>query len=166
MARQHAARDPALMGGKLQYLSSTVEMLGEHLSSPFSTRTDNAGGLFDVVTCFEVVEHVDHPAAFLDRCGAFVKPGGWLVLSTIARTWTSWFTTNLVAEDILGIVPKGTHDWNKYINEDELRAHFAARPGWGSPRVMGVVFVPGMGWKEVPGSEKLGNYFLGVQRTP
>lgn len=117
-----------------------------------------------MVTLFEVIEHVDDPASFLDHCGRFVKPGGWLVLSTIARTWTSWFTTNLVAEDILGIVPKGTHDWRKYINEDEMTAHFAKRKEWGSPRVMGVVYVPGLGWKEVPGSEKVGNYFFAVRR--
>jgi len=119
---------------------------------------------FDIVTCFEVIEHVDYPAAFLGQCGSFVKPGGWLVLSTIARTWTSWVTTNLLAEDILGIVPKGTHDWSKYINEAELRGYFAKRSEWGTPRVMGVVYVPGLGWKEVKGSEKIGNYFLGVQK--
>jgi len=154
VARQHAARDPALTKEKLQYLSATIETLPDQ---------EPAG--FDIVTCFEVVEHVDHPAEFLDRCGSFVRPDGWLVLSTIARTWMSWVTTNLVAEDILGVVPKGTHDWNKYINESELRAHFGGKVGWGSPRVMGVVYVPGLGWKEVPGSEKIGNYFFAVQKV-
>ncbi|KAL2138100.1 hypothetical protein VTI28DRAFT_7480 [Corynascus sepedonium] len=165
VARAHAKRDPALAatrGGqegkkKLTYLSETIESLP--LPPDLADR-------FDVVSVFEVVEHVDYPAAFLDRVGEFVRPGGWLVLSTIARTWTSWLTTNLVAEDLLGVVPKGTHDWYKYINEDELRAYFAAKDGgrWGVPRVMGVVYVPGLGWKEVKGSEKVGNYFLGVQR--
>lgn len=153
VARRHAARDPALAdGNRLTYLDATVETL----AAP--------AGSFDVVTLFEVVEHVDNPAAFLERCGRFVRPGGWLVLSTIARTWTSWFTTNLVAEDILGMVPKGTHDWKKYINEDELRGYFAKQPGWSSPRIMGVVYVPGLGWKEVGGSEKIGNYFFGIRK--
>ncbi|KAK3292741.1 S-adenosyl-L-methionine-dependent methyltransferase [Chaetomium fimeti] len=157
VARAHAKRDPSLGGGKLTYLSETIESLA--LPAAPADR-------FDVVSVFEVVEHVDYPAAFLDRVGEFVRPGGWLVLSTIARTWTSWLTTNLVAEDILGVVPKGTHDWYKYINEEELRAHFAGKGGvWGTPRAMGVVFVPGFGWKEVRGSEKIGNYFLGVQRV-
>jgi ubiquinone biosynthesis O-methyltransferase len=156
VAKAHAARDPSLVGtGKLEYRNATIENLDR-----------SEEGKFDVVTCFEVVEHVDDPAAFLDHCGRFVKPGGWLVLSTIARTWTSWFTTNLVAEDILGIVPKGTHDWRKYINEEEMRKHFAKRSEWDSPRVMGVVYVPGLGWKEVPGSEKVGNYFFAVRRRP
>ncbi|KAK4229367.1 S-adenosyl-L-methionine-dependent methyltransferase [Podospora fimiseda] len=150
IARQHAKKDPSLFN-KLNYINSSIETL-QHPK-------------VDVVSCFEVVEHVDYPSEFLDKLGEFVRPGGWLVMSTIARTWTSWFTTNLVAEDILGMVPKGTHDWNKYINEHELRAYFEKRPEkWGEIKVMGVVFVPGCGWKEVKGSEKIGNYFLGVQR--
>ncbi|KAK4166493.1 S-adenosyl-L-methionine-dependent methyltransferase [Cladorrhinum sp. PSN259] len=150
IARQHAKRDPSLLH-KLEYVNASIETL-RHPK-------------VDVVSCFEVVEHVDYPSEFLDKLGEFVKPGGWLVMSTIARTWTSWVTTNLVAEDILGIVPKGTHDWSKYINEYELRGYFEKRlEKWGEIKVMGVVFVPGCGWKEVRGSEKVGNYFLGVQR--
>jgi polyprenyldihydroxybenzoate methyltransferase/3-demethylubiquinol 3-O-methyltransferase len=152
VARAHARRDPALRG-KLEYRQTSIERLPAPPEGP----------AYDVVSVFEVIEHVDRPAEFLDRVRPFVRPGGWLVMSTIARTWTSWFTTNLVAEDILGIVPKGTHDWNKYLNDDELRGFFAGK-GWSSPRVMGVVYVPGLGWKEVRGSEKVGNYFFAVRR--
>ncbi|KAL1841652.1 hypothetical protein VTJ49DRAFT_6758 [Mycothermus thermophilus] len=158
VAREHARRDPALVGskGRLTYVNTTIE----ELPLP-EERSDR----YDVVTLFEVLEHVDYPAAFLDRVGEFVRPGGWLVLSTIARTWMSWFTTKLVAEDVLGMVPRGTHDWEKYVNEDELRGYFAKKGGqWGAPRVMGVVYVPGVGWREVTGSERIGNYFFGVQR--
>ncbi|KAA8632129.1 hypothetical protein SMACR_07908 [Sordaria macrospora] len=160
IARSHAKKDPSL-SPKLTYLSSTIESLP-------TLKPEAVQKKFDVVSCFEVIEHVDHPALFLDHVAQFVKPGGWLVMSTIARTWTSWFTTNFMAEDVLGIVPKGTHDWHKYINEYELRGYFEEteekRRFWGRPRAMGVVYVPGLGWKEVPGSEKVGNYFLGVQR--
>ena len=156
VAQRHAQKDPmlhpSLNPGRLTYLNATIETL--------PLEEDK----FDVVSVFEVVEHVDNPSAFLERCGQFVRPGGWLVLSTIARTWTSWVTTNLLAEDLLGVVPKGTHDWHKYINEDELRGYFAGQPGWSSPRVMGVVYVPGLGWKEVSGSEKVGNYFFAVRK--
>lgn len=153
IARAHAAKDPSL--DKLTYVAGTIETL------PLPTPDK----LFDVVSVFEVLEHVDKPAAFLERCGAFVAPGGWLVMSTISRTWTSWFTTNFMAEDVLGIVPKGTHDWEKYINADELRNFFAKRDGWSTPVVMGVVYIPGLGWKEVPGSENVGNYFLAVRKA-
>lgn len=152
VAKAHARRDPAL-AAKLEYRQTAIEGL----------EVPAEGGGYDVVSLFEVIEHIDVPAAFLDKVRPFVRPGGWLVMSTIARTWTSWFTTNLVAEDILGIVPKGTHDWNKYINDDELRRYFMDK-GWSSPRVMGVIYVPGLGWKEVQGSEKVGNYFFAVRR--
>ncbi|KAI0096709.1 ubiquinone biosynthesis O-methyltransferase [Nemania sp. FL0031] len=156
VAKAHARRDPAL-ASKLRYQNTSIEAL----PVPASPQQDG----YDIVSVFEVVEHVANPAAFLDRVTPFVRPGGWLVLSTIARTWTSWLTTNVIAEDLLRIVPPGTHDWNKYINEDELRTHFLeSRTGWAEPRCMGVVYVPGIGWKEVRGSEKIGNYFFAVRR--
>ncbi|POR31480.1 Ubiquinone biosynthesis O-methyltransferase, mitochondrial [Tolypocladium paradoxum] len=153
VAKAHARKDPSLRD-KLSYRQSSIEALEV-------PRHDK--DRYDVVSLFEVIEHVDEPAAFLERVRPFVKPGGWLVMSTIARTWMSWFTTNLVAEDLMRMVPPGTHDWNKYINDDELRRYFMDK-GWESQRVMGVVYVPGLGWKEVRGSEKVGNYFFGVRR--
>ncbi|KAI0483482.1 ubiquinone biosynthesis O-methyltransferase [Xylaria cf. heliscus] len=158
VAKAHARRDPAL-ATKLRYQNTSIEAL------PMPTNPNKDG--YDIVSVFEVVEHVANPAAFLDRVTPFVRPGGWLVLSTIARTWTSWLTTNVIAEDLLRIVPQGTHNWNKYINEDELRRHFLdSRSGWAEPRCMGVVYVPGIGWNEVSGSEKIGNYFFAVRRLP
>jgi polyprenyldihydroxybenzoate methyltransferase / 3-demethylubiquinol 3-O-methyltransferase len=154
IAKSHSRKDPSLLG-KLCYRQASIE----NLDVPTSTAEQ-----FDVVSVFEVLEHVSAPGEFLDRCAPFVRPGGWLVTSTIARTWMSWFTTNLVAEDILGIVPKGTHDWNKYINEEELMNYFMSK-GWTDPRCMGVVYIPGLGWKEVQGSEKVGNYFFAVRRA-
>jgi polyprenyldihydroxybenzoate methyltransferase/3-demethylubiquinol 3-O-methyltransferase len=154
VAKAHARQDPGL-AAKLTYLNVSVE----GLPAPKGGEEQ-----YDVLSLFEVIEHITHPAEFLDACTPFVKPGGWIIMSTIARTWTSWVTTKLVAEDIAGIVPRGTHDWEKYINEDELRGHFLKERGWNSPRVMGVVYVPGLGWKEISGSEKLGNYFFGIRK--
>lgn len=118
----------------------------------------------DVLSLFEVIEHVDHPSAFLDVCARHVKPGGWMVLSTIARHWVSWVTTKVAAEEVLGIVPRGTHDWGKYINEEELRGYFGSKGSWNSWRCMGVVYVPGLGWREVRGGERVGNYFFGARK--
>jgi polyprenyldihydroxybenzoate methyltransferase/3-demethylubiquinol 3-O-methyltransferase len=154
VAKAHARRDPGLQG-KLTYINTSIEGL------PLPKSTEEQ---FDILSLFEVIEHITHPAEFLDSCASFVKPGGWLIMSTIARTWMSWLTTMVVAEDIVGIVPRGTHDWEKYINEDELRGHFLGKRGWNSPRVMGVVYVPGLGWREVMGSEKVGNYFFGIRK--
>ncbi|KAF1911403.1 hexaprenyldihydroxybenzoate methyltransferase mitochondrial precursor [Ampelomyces quisqualis] len=156
IAEAHKRRDPALIKpGKLRYLNTAIEDLA---------RPQTAAEAYDVVTVFEVLEHVNAPGPFLEHVLPHVRPGGWLVLSTIARTWTSWVVTNVVAEDVLGIVPKGTHEWSKYVNEQELRSWFGKKEGWGSVKSLGVVYVPGLGWKEVSGGEQWGNYFLGVRR--
>ncbi|KAF2193466.1 ubiquinone biosynthesis O-methyltransferase [Zopfia rhizophila CBS 207.26] len=159
VAEGHKRRDPVLVQpGKLTYLNKGIEQLEQPKSEAEQ---------YDIVTLFEVLEHVNAPAPFLEQILPHVKPGGWLVLSTIARTWTSWAVTNVLAEDVLGIVPKGTHEWRKYVNEGELREWFGKKGGWGSNggmRTMGVVYVPGFGWKEVSGGEGWGNYFWGVRR--
>ncbi|PSN73526.1 ubiquinone biosynthesis O-methyltransferase [Corynespora cassiicola Philippines] len=159
IAEAHKRRDPVLSApGKLTYRNISIE----GLEAPKSEKDG-----FDVVSVFEVLEHVSAPAPFLEQAMRHVKPGGWLVMSTIARTWTSWLVTNVVAEDLLGIVPKGTHEWSKYVNEQELRAWFAKQKGWGGYggiKTMGVVYVPGFGWREVRGSEDWGNYFFAVRR--
>jgi polyprenyldihydroxybenzoate methyltransferase/3-demethylubiquinol 3-O-methyltransferase len=154
VARAHARRDPTL-STKLEYRNVSIESL------PLPASPSEA---YDMVTCFEVLEHVHAPGPFLEKLMPHVKPGGWLVMSTIARTWTSWVVTNVVAEDVLGIVPKGTHEWGKYVNEAELRGWFKGKDGWGEVQCQGVMYVPGFGWKEVGGSEGWGNYFFAVRR--
>ncbi|CAK7223318.1 Hexaprenyldihydroxybenzoate methyltransferase, mitochondrial [Sporothrix curviconia] len=178
VARAHARHDPVVLE-RLQYRPASIEDLAREAASSSSSGADGKAQkekkealLYDMVTIFEVIEHVaTDPAAFVDQCGRLLRPGGWLVMSTMARTWTSWLTTVVAAEDVLGIVPRGTHDWNKYINADELEAFFA--PGapasrtavWQNARFQGVAYVPGLGWKVVPGGEKLGNYFFAVQKA-
>ncbi|KAF2153504.1 ubiquinone biosynthesis O-methyltransferase [Myriangium duriaei CBS 260.36] len=153
VAKAHLASDPPLAAsGKLSYLEGSVETL-----LPADLQAD-------IVSVFEVVEHVNRPSDFLTACMAHVRPGGWLVGSTIARTWTSWLTTKVMAEEVLRIVPRGTHDWEKYIQPEEMRDWAGKQEGWGEWRVMGVVYVPGMGWREVKGSEGWGNYFFGMRR--
>ncbi|RKF82409.1 Ubiquinone biosynthesis O-methyltransferase, mitochondrial [Golovinomyces cichoracearum] len=154
VARAHARRDPSLIG-KLEYRNASIEDLPEPASS-----TDQ----YHVLTLFEVIEHITYPASFLEQCTKFVRPGGWIIMSTVARTWLSWFTTILVAEYGLRIVPPGTHEWSSFINADELKNWFMDQRGWSKPVVSGVVYIPGIGWRFVDGSEKIGNYFLGIRR--
>ncbi|TKA64592.1 hypothetical protein B0A49_10380 [Cryomyces minteri] len=156
VAKQHQKRDPLLLEpGRLTYLDASIESL------PHSSVPEDG---FDIVSLFEVIEHIQHPSSFLSNVIPHVRPGGWLVLSTIARSPVSWFTTKLMAEEVLNIVPRGTHTWSQYINPAELEAWFMRDDGFWKPETMGVVYVPMLGWKEVSGSEKIGNYFFGVQR--
>ena len=118
-----------------------------------------------MITVFEVLEHITHPAAFLETAARHLKPGGWIVGSTIARSPMSYITTKLIAEaPVIGVVPAGTHDWNQYINPGELRSWFEKSEAWGNFTTQGVIYVPALGWRVVAGSEGWGNYFFGVQK--
>ena len=75
---------------------------------------------FDVVLAMEVVEHVSDVGLFLSRCAAMLKPGGLMVVSTLSRTWKSFALAIVGAEYILRWLPRGTHQWEKFITPDEL----------------------------------------------
>jgi 2-polyprenyl-6-hydroxyphenyl methylase / 3-demethylubiquinone-9 3-methyltransferase len=75
---------------------------------------------FDVVLAMEVIEHVTDIAAFLGRCAAMLKPGGMMVVSTLNRNWKSFALAIVGAEYVLRWLPRGTHQWNKFVTPDEL----------------------------------------------
>ncbi|GAB2191360.1 bifunctional 3-demethylubiquinone 3-O-methyltransferase/2-octaprenyl-6-hydroxy phenol methylase [Sessilibacter sp. MAH1] len=77
---------------------------------------------FDVVTCMEMLEHVPNPASVVQACADLVKPGGFLFLSTINRNPKSYGAMVVAAEYLLKMVPKGTHDYGKFIKPSELGA--------------------------------------------
>jgi 2-polyprenyl-6-hydroxyphenyl methylase/3-demethylubiquinone-9 3-methyltransferase len=84
------------------------------------------GAAFDLVTALEVLEHVPDVEAFLETCAALVKPGGLIVLSTLNRTARSYALGIVAAEYVLGWLPKGTHDWRRFIEPEQLRAILGA----------------------------------------
>lgn len=75
---------------------------------------------FDVVTCMEMLEHVPDPASVINACAKMVKPGGYVFLSTLNRNIKSYLFAILGAENLLKLVPKGTHDHNKFIKPSEM----------------------------------------------
>src|SRR5262245_33366513 len=77
---------------------------------------------FDVVLAMEVVEHVIDVAAFVETCATMVKPGGLMIVATINRTLKSFAFAIVGAEYILGLLPRGTHHWDKLVRPDELEA--------------------------------------------
>lgn len=77
---------------------------------------------FDVITCMELLEHVPDPAAIVDACARLAKPGATLVFSTINRNPKAWLYAIVGAEYVLGLLPRGTHEYAKLIRPSELAA--------------------------------------------
>jgi 2-polyprenyl-6-hydroxyphenyl methylase/3-demethylubiquinone-9 3-methyltransferase len=77
-------------------------------------------GQYDVVTCMEMLEHVPDPAAIVQACAKLVKPGGHIFFSTLNRNPKSYLFAIIGAEYILGLLPRGTHDYAKFITPAEL----------------------------------------------
>jgi 2-polyprenyl-6-hydroxyphenyl methylase/3-demethylubiquinone-9 3-methyltransferase len=78
---------------------------------------------FDVVTCMEMLEHVPDPASIVKACATLVKPGGWVFFSTLNRNPKSFLFAIIGAEYVLNLLPKGTHEFAKFIKPSELAAH-------------------------------------------
>jgi 2-polyprenyl-6-hydroxyphenyl methylase/3-demethylubiquinone-9 3-methyltransferase len=106
VARIHAEQ----MGLSIDYRHATAEELAA------------AGERFDVVLNMEVIEHVADPRAYLGACHALLRPGGLMICSTINRTARSFALAIVGAEYVMRWLPKGTHDWRKFITPDELFA--------------------------------------------
>jgi 2-polyprenyl-6-hydroxyphenyl methylase / 3-demethylubiquinone-9 3-methyltransferase len=96
---------------------------------------------FDIVLAMEVVEHVTDVGAFLKRCTAMLKPGGLMVVSTLNRNWKSFALAIVGAEYVLRWLPRGTHQWNKFVTPDEL-AHHLANNNLAITEQAGVVYNP------------------------
>ncbi len=83
-------------------------------------------GAYDVVTCMEMLEHVPDPASTVKACAALVKPGGWVFFATINRNPKSFLFAIVGAEYVLRLLPRGTHEYAKFITPSELAAHCRA----------------------------------------
>ncbi|MBS62497.1 bifunctional 2-polyprenyl-6-hydroxyphenol methylase/3-demethylubiquinol 3-O-methyltransferase UbiG [Salinisphaera sp.] len=81
-----------------------------------------APGAFDIVVCYEMLEHVDTPAYVVDDCAMLTAPGGNLFFSTINRSPKAWLLAIGGAEYVLGLLPRGTHEYSKLIRPSELGA--------------------------------------------
>jgi len=75
---------------------------------------------FDVVTCMEMLEHVPEPSSIVKACAALVKPGGWVFFSTINRNAKAFLFAIVGAEHVLKMLPKGTHEYARFIRPSEL----------------------------------------------
>lgn len=120
------------------------------------------GRTFDIVLAMEVVEHVADVDAFVAACCAAVKPGGLLVMATLNRTLKSYALAIVGAEYVLRWLPRGTHDWNKFVTPDELWQAIEAC-GLETGESTGVVYNPLSGrWSQSRDMDV--NYMLAAYR--
>ncbi|MBQ0756553.1 MAG: bifunctional 2-polyprenyl-6-hydroxyphenol methylase/3-demethylubiquinol 3-O-methyltransferase UbiG [Amphritea sp.] len=98
-------------------------------------------GSYDIVTCMEMMEHVPDPSSIVDACSRLVKPGGHVFFSTLNRNPKSYMMAIVGAEYLLKLVPKGTHDFKKFIRPSEL-ASWIRQSGLQSKKITGLTYNP------------------------
>jgi 2-polyprenyl-6-hydroxyphenyl methylase / 3-demethylubiquinone-9 3-methyltransferase len=98
-------------------------------------------GAFDVVTCMEMLEHVPDPGSIVRACATLARPGGLVAFSTINRNPKSYLLAILGAEYVLNLLPRGTHDWSRFLRPAELGA-LARQAGLALAEIGGVAYNP------------------------
>ena len=96
---------------------------------------------FDMVSCMEMLEHVPEPASIVRACAAMVKPGGWVFFSTLNRNAKSFLFAIVGAEYVLGLLPRGTHEYAKLLRPSEL-AHYCRQAGLDLRSTRGMSYNP------------------------
>jgi 2-polyprenyl-6-hydroxyphenyl methylase/3-demethylubiquinone-9 3-methyltransferase len=129
----------ALGVAKLHRLESGVEV--DYRLVAAEALAAESPAAFDVVTCMELLEHVPDPASTVAACARLARPGGTIVFSTIARNPKSYLFAIVGAEYLLRLLPRGTHDWTRFINPSELQRD-ARRAGLVATRMAGMRYDP------------------------
>ena len=96
---------------------------------------------YDIVTCMEMLEHVPDPASIVAACARLLRPGGWCFFSTINRNAKAYLFAVIGAEYILGLLPRGTHDYAKFLKPAELAA-YCRTAGLTPGRITGMTYNP------------------------
>jgi 2-polyprenyl-6-hydroxyphenyl methylase/3-demethylubiquinone-9 3-methyltransferase len=117
-------------GARVQYHEAAAE-----------TWAERAPASFDVVTCMEMLEHVPDPAQSVAACARLAKPGGWLFFSTLNRNPKSFVMAIVGAEYVLGLLPRGTHEYARFIRPSEL-TRFGRDAGLDLHEMTGLTYNP------------------------
>ena len=117
-------------GQKVDYRKISVEQLAEEMP-----------GAFDAVTCLEMLEHVPDPASIVSACGHLVKPGGQVFFSTINRNPKAYLFAVIGAEYLLQMLPRGTHDFARFIKPSEL-TRWCKQAGLEPDELVGMTYNP------------------------
>lgn len=119
-ARRHARTQNL----EIDYRTGTAECL------PYDDAT------FDIVTCLDVLEHVDSPQGAIAEAARVLRPGGYFCFDTVNRTGLSYFVMIFLLETLTGLIPKGIHDWEKFLRPEEV-ARWLGECGFAAPEIAG-----------------------------
>jgi 2-polyprenyl-6-hydroxyphenyl methylase / 3-demethylubiquinone-9 3-methyltransferase len=136
----------------VEYLNITVEALAEERAHEY-----------DVITCMEMLEHVPDPASTVNACARLAKPGGRVFFSTINRNPKSYLFAILGAEYVLNLLPRGTHDYAKFITPSEL-AGYCRRAELQTEQLIGMSYNPFTRVYSLVDDTSV-NYILGARAT-
>lgn len=139
-------------GLKVDYQAIAVEHLAEQQAAHY-----------DMVTCMEMLEHVPDPAAVIRACAKLVKPGGWVFFSTLNRNLKSFLFAIVGAEYLLNLLPRGTHQYAKFITPSELARH-AREFGLDIEQIAGMSYQP-LSKHYSLGSDTDVNYLMACRRN-
>lgn len=151
----------ALQVAQLHGLESNAKVDYELISAEDLAMREAAQ--YDVVTCMEMLEHVPDPQAIIMACAQLAKPGGKLFFSTLNRNPKSYVFAILGAEYILRLLPKGTHDYKKFIKPSELN-HYLQQAGLAFTEIIGLSYNP-LTEKYSLGRDTDVNYLVATEKT-
>ncbi|MEN1727912.1 MAG: bifunctional 2-polyprenyl-6-hydroxyphenol methylase/3-demethylubiquinol 3-O-methyltransferase UbiG [Pseudomonadota bacterium] len=154
-----AAQRP-LSVARLHRLESELEI--DYVHSTAEEMADQHADAFDVVCCLEMLEHVPDPASTIKACADLVRPGGQLFFSTINRTPLAWAGAIVGAEYVLGLLPRGTHRYDRLIRPAEL-ADACRRAGLVVNEIVGMNYNPFSRTVRIGGRPSI-NYLLHAHR--
>jgi len=153
--------DKALGVARLHKLESGADV--EYRLVAAETLAAESPGAYDVVTCMEMLEHVPEPASVVAAVATLVKPGGTIVISTLNRNPKSYVFAVIGAEYVLGLLPKGTHDWSRFIKPSEIAA-------WGRRVHLELIEIIGMTYNPLSRQYRLErdvsvNYLMALRKS-